>query len=570
MSIWLILGEVSLGLLTLLVLIFAVYSLAEKEGRAFWRSALLFVSLLVIQAALLVIREPVRSWLGGCIFVFSGLVFLTMVFYPLKRQALEIVGDQKKIDERDVIFARFDYEEGTEIFKQYYQSRPEYREMDEKIRKLPDLFSPSHLVKNPWLFSLADMEFNFLEHQLTQVDGAVSADRVEVAPAENTRCIKSIINYLGSDVCGICRLDQAYVYSHVGRGPEPYGQEIKNTHAYAVVFALEMDLGMVQAAPKAPVVVETGKMYVEGARISIITAGLIRRLGYPARAHTAGSNYQIILPLMFACTISLVISALLSSESIYTLKLVRRGVNIYGGKELNVLRRLRVSQVMIPEIELVSPSTPLAELATRMMSSSHSHFFVVEDDKRIHGHISLENLRPILKDYEALCDVIIASDLMNHDVTVVKADESLDMVMQVFGKFELDEIPVVDNGQLVGTVRRSDVIEAYNRETIKLDVASGLATSLRLQKKMQSKRLAVAGGFIILEVRTPRIFVDKSLDVLDLRERFGATVLTIKREIEEGEDKVSYLLPTSSTIIKEGDVLIIFGLQKDLSRFPHD
>jgi CIC family chloride channel protein len=87
------------------------------------------------------------------------------------------------------------------------------------------------------------------------------------------------------------------------------------------------------------------------------------------------ANYQIILPLMFACTISLVISALLSSESIYTLKLVRRGVNIYGGKELNVLTRLRVSQVMIPEIELASPSTPLTELATRMMSSSHSHFF---------------------------------------------------------------------------------------------------------------------------------------------------------------------------------------------------
>jgi K+/H+ antiporter YhaU regulatory subunit KhtT/CBS domain-containing protein len=215
-------------------------------------------------------------------------------------------------------------------------------------------------------------------------------------------------------------------------------------------------------------------------------------------------------------------------------------------------------------------SAPLAEVATRMMSSSHSHFFAVEDDKRIHGHICLENLRPILKDYEALCDVIIASDLMNHDVIVVKADESLDMVMQVFGRFELGEIPVVGNGQLVGTVRRSDVIEAYNRETIKLDVASGLATSLRLQQKMQSKRLAVAGGFIILEVRTPRIFVDKSLDVLDLRERFGATVLTIKREMEEGEGKVSYLLPTASTIVKEGDVLIIFGLQKDLSRFPHD
>ncbi|MBW1715964.1 MAG: chloride channel protein [Deltaproteobacteria bacterium] len=282
------------------------------------------------------------------------------------------------------------------------------------------------------------------------------------------------------------------------------------------------------------------------------------------------SNYRIILPLMFACTIGLVISARLSRESIYTLKLVRRGVNIYGGKELNVLKRLTVSQVMIPEIELVSPSAPLTELATRMMSSSHSHFFVVGTDNRIQGHISLENLRPILKDYETLSDVIIASDLMNHEVTVVKADESLDMVMQLFGKFELDEVPVVGNGQLVGTVRKSDVIEAYNREIIKLDMASGLATSFRLQQKMQSKQLAVAGGFIILEVSAPRIFVGKSLEVLDLRERFGATVLTIKREDEGGEDKVSYLLPTSSTIIKEGDVLIIFGLKKDLSRFPHD
>ena len=129
---------------------------------------------------------------------------------------------------------------------------------------------------------------------------------------------------------------------------------------------------------------------------------------------------------------------------------------------------------------------------------------------------------------------------------------------------------MVNKGQLAGTVRRSDVIGAYNREIIKLDMASGLATSFRLQQKMQSKQLAVAGGFIILEVSAPRIFVGKSLEVLDLRERFGATVLTIKREIEEGEDKVSYLLPTSSTTIKEGDVLIIFGLKKDLSGFPHD
>lgn len=280
-------------------------------------------------------------------------------------------------------------------------------------------------------------------------------------------------------------------------------------------------------------------------------------------------DYRIILPLMFACTIGLVISAVLSSESIYTLKLVRRGVNIYGGRELNILKSLKVSQVMRPEIELISPSAPLAELVTRMVATSHPHFFVVAGNNRIQGHISLETLRPILKDYETVSDVVNTSDLMNREVTVVKPEESLDMVMQIFGKFNLEEIPVVDKGQLIGTVFKSDVIEAYNREVFKLDMASGLATSFRLHQKMRSERLALVGGFLILEVRAPRRFVGRSLAELKIRERFGATLLTIKRKTKEEGDHVSYLLPTPSTQIAEDDVLIVFGLQKDLSRFPH-
>jgi len=106
---------------------------------------------------------------------------------------------------------------------------------------------------------------------------------------------KGIIKYLGSDLCGICVLNQAYVYSHVGRGPEHYGKRIKLEHRYAIAFALEMDLGMVASAPKEPVIVETGKKYVEAAKISIIVADFIRRIGYPARAHVAGSNYQAML-----------------------------------------------------------------------------------------------------------------------------------------------------------------------------------------------------------------------------------------------------------------------------------
>lgn len=206
------------------------------------------------------------------------------------------MGGQKRIDERDIIFSRFDYKEGTKIFNDYYKRRTEYKDIDDEIRKIPDILSPHHIEKDPWNFSLASAEFDFLEHQITQVSGDKNKEEVESSPAENTRKIKNIIDYLGSEVCGICLLNQAYVYSHVGRGPEPYGKEIELNHKYAIVFALEMDTAMIASAPKAPVIVETGKKYVEAARISIIVAHFIRRLGYSARAHIAGSNYQALLP----------------------------------------------------------------------------------------------------------------------------------------------------------------------------------------------------------------------------------------------------------------------------------
>jgi hypothetical protein len=210
----------------------------------------------------------------------------------------------------------------------------------------------------------------------------------------------------------------------------------------------------------------------------------------------------------------------------------------------------------------------LAELVTRMMMSPQAHLFVVAGNNRVHGYISMETLRPILKDYETVSNVVNASDLMDRKVTVVTPEETLDMVMQLFGRFTLEAIPVVEKGRLIGTIRKSDVIAAYNREIFKLDMASGLATSFRLHQRTDLERLALLEGVLILEVSAPRQCVGKSLAELKLRERYGATVLTIKRLTSEGDKKVSYILPTPATRIKQGDILIVFGLQDDLSRFP--
>lgn len=296
MNILIIAGAVSLIILICFFFLFALYCLLEKEKRAFWRSSIVFLFLIIITIIFFLAESPLKKWLFGTVFILLILDLATLLLSPLKRKSIEIVGEQNKIDERDVIFTRFEYREGTETYEEYYRRRPEHKKIDDEIRKFPDILSHSHLKKNPLLSALASAEFDFLEHQLTQVSGRESREKSQLPPSENTRIIKKIIKYLGSDHCGICLVDQAYVYSHVGRGPEHYSEEIKLEHKYAIAFTLEMDLGMVASAPKESVIVETGKKYVEATKISIIVANFIRRLGYPARAHIAGSNYQAMLP----------------------------------------------------------------------------------------------------------------------------------------------------------------------------------------------------------------------------------------------------------------------------------
>ncbi|MFB0565410.1 MAG: 4Fe-4S dicluster domain-containing protein [Candidatus Aminicenantaceae bacterium] len=296
MNFWFFAGEFAFIALFLFFFFFFVSSFREKEKKAFRRSLYFLLFLMIFNAVILLLKDILRSWFFGGIFIFLVAGVFLVLFFPLLKKPIQIIGEQKKIDERDTIFARFDYREGTEIFEEYYKKNPEFKEIDEEIRKLPDLHTPPHLKKDPLLLSLAVSEFDFLRHQVTKVDGEICAEKIDLSSQANTYFIKKAVNYLGSELCGISLLDQAYVYSHVGRGPEPYGKRIELDHKYAIVFALEMDFKMITSAPSAPVIVETGKQYIEAARISIILSNLIRHLGYSARAHVAGSNYQAILP----------------------------------------------------------------------------------------------------------------------------------------------------------------------------------------------------------------------------------------------------------------------------------
>jgi reductive dehalogenase len=290
-----ILGHVAFISLLAFFFVYIIDNALEKERRALLKSMLFFICLSCLYAGICFFHSTLITFFCAIVGIVSFCFLIVFLVLPPSHVPIEIIGEQKKIDERDVIFSRVDLEKGTPTYEEYYSLRPDLKTKDENIHRLPDILTIKHARKNPALFALASAEFNFLESLLHLVDGKTSPHKIETSAQKNTHIIKNIVDYFSSVQCGICINDPVYTYSHVGRGPEEYGKKILNTHANAIVFAVEMDRDMIATAPRPPVIVETGQRYVEAAKISIILAEFIRQIGYSARAHIAGSNYQTML-----------------------------------------------------------------------------------------------------------------------------------------------------------------------------------------------------------------------------------------------------------------------------------
>ncbi len=203
---------------------------------------------------------------------------------------------KRRIDERDIMFSRMLLDPGSERFDDYYREHPESRAADDKFRALPGLLRPGASAHDPVHFAAARATFETVGHMRALVDGEVASECVAVDPDAMTRFLTEWILKLGAHSVGVTVLRDEHLYSHVGRGDD-YGRVVDLSHRFAIAFTYEMDLEMVSHAPMAPTTMESARCYLDSGAIAIQVAILIRKLGYPARAHIDG-NYRVVCPLV--------------------------------------------------------------------------------------------------------------------------------------------------------------------------------------------------------------------------------------------------------------------------------
>ncbi len=279
-------------------------------------------------------------------------------------------------------------------------------------------------------------------------------------------------------------------------------------------------------------------------------------------------EYSFILPLMLAVIVSTTMVQIILKGSVHIKHLEEQGYEIKEGRETNLLRSIHVSDVRLDEIELIPDQTPLPELIAKVMESPHHTFYTVNNEGTITGTITETELRPIITEYDHLKDVIVASDIVNPQVITINKDNDLDYVLNLFGKWNLDQFPVVDPenpNKILGAVRRQEVISIYNRESLKVNLASGLSKELKSIKPAATAQ--VATGYSIAELTVPKKFIGKSLVELKIRNEFGLEVLMIKQPKEfltDIDSEPEIITSDPDYKLKRMDTLVIFGADEKI------
>ncbi len=183
-------------------------------------------------------------------------------------------------------------------------------------------------------------------------------------------------------------------------------------------------------------------------------------------------NFDIILPLMTCCITSLVTVQKFYGYSIYETKLMRKGVRMVRGHDVNLLRSMQVGDYMDTQFETIPQDMRLGEVLKKSENSHYPHFPVLDNESRLVGMLSMSDLKGFLAEVGELCELVVASEIMTSRVIIVDPTDSFETAFEIFEGKQISTLPVVSTGdrKLLGILKKSDLLLAYNQKILKLNI----------------------------------------------------------------------------------------------------
>jgi CIC family chloride channel protein len=193
-------------------------------------------------------------------------------------------------------------------------------------------------------------------------------------------------------------------------------------------------------------------------------------------------NYMIIVPVMLTAILGTVTASKFYRDSIDTVDFTREGIDIHEGREVAILKSIRVGKAITEDVDFISETANINHLLELFSITKDSFYFpVVNHTGRMVGVVSMQDVKSLLHDEEQRVCFLVGA-ICSRDVISLTPDDNLYDAMQLFDVKGIEEIPVVesmDDPWVLGMIKRRDVIAAYNHEVLKRGI-SEKAESIRI------------------------------------------------------------------------------------------
>lgn len=159
-----------------------------------------------------------------------------------------------------------------------------------------------------------------------------------------------------------------------------------------------------------------------------------------------------------------------------------------------------------------------------------------------------------------------SQNIQDMDAAVVAIGTNFqDLILTTFALMELEVERIIVRAQ--DPVQKRILEKIGVREILSLEdeVSNNVAEQLLNPSVLMS--IPLPDDYEILELKAPRIVLNRTLSDIGLREKYNINLITLMRK-DQPDGKLHIAgVPEPGTKILENDIIVIFGKSKDIDRF---
>jgi CIC family chloride channel protein len=171
-------------------------------------------------------------------------------------------------------------------------------------------------------------------------------------------------------------------------------------------------------------------------------------------------DYRIILPLMIAVIVATALSNQLSTDTIYTLKLRRRGIDIDEPPSASPMSQITVAEAMGRLPRALAPEEPLRRVIARFTAERTNALPVLDHEGRLLGAVAAVDVEQAL----ARSPTGLDAAALVHETPELRAEQSLQDAVRALATTDDEGLPVLDaSGEhVVGWLTHRRLLRTYH------------------------------------------------------------------------------------------------------------